>query len=243
MYLQLTCSFLISQFENVHVTSEFVLTNINISLSTDVCWLLKQLVTDYITVIYIQIEVNGRSSSFLTDLSFFSFLQGDNQVHLVKHLDFGITSQQYAYVSVLIFALLCSVSITTWWWLQQQLLQPQPQRTTTCCSTVSCPTAPLRCYGSSRAPPGAAHWQPPTEAVTVAAPVVWCLPAVCETATKTESETETGTATPSQDCQGPQWKLQRRQPFMAPYLTLSLLTRPTENWKTRETSRTGVRCK
>lgn len=144
---------------------------------------------------------------------------------------------------VLTVILFCPVSITTWWWLPQQLHQRQPQRTTTCSSTVSCPTARLRCYGSSRAPRGAARWLPPTEAATVVAPVVWCLPAVCGTATKTESETETGTATASQDCQGPRWKLQRRRPFMAPYLTLSLLTRSTQNWKTRETSRTGVLCK
>lgn len=138
--------------------------------------------------------------------------------------------------------LLCPFSITTWWWLLRQL--HQRQRTMTCFSTVSCPTAPLRCCGSSRAPQGAARWQPPTEAATVEAPAVWCLPAACETATKTERETGTGTAIPSQDCQGHRWKLQRRrQPSMAQYLTLSLLTRPPQNWKTREKSRTEILCK
>lgn len=130
---------------------------------------------------------------------------------------------------VLMITLFCPVSITTWWWLPQQLHLPQPQKITTFYSTVFFPTAPPQCYGSSQAHPGAAHWQPPMEAAIVAAPVVWCPPAVCGTATKTESETETETATPSQDCRGPQWKLQRRPPFMAPYLTLSLLTRSTLN--------------
>lgn len=136
---------------------------------------------------------------------------------------------------VWMITLFCELfSITTWWWLLQRLHLPQLQKITTCYSTVSFPTAPLRCYGSSRGRPGAVHWQPPMEAAIVAAPVVWCPPAACGTATKTGSETETGTATPSQDCQDPRWRLRRRRPFMAPYLTLSLLTRSTLNWKTRE---------
>lgn len=144
-----------------------------------------------------------------------------------------------------VITLFCPVSITTWWWLPQLLHQPQrrPLRITTCSSTASSHTAPLRCYGSSQAHPGAARWQPPMEAATVAAPVVWYPPAVCGTVRKTESETETGTATASLDCRGPRWKLQRRQPFMAQYLTLSLLTRSTLDWKTRESSRTEVLCK
>lgn len=136
------------------------------------------------------------------------------------------------------------VSITTWWWLLQQLHQLRPQRIMTCSSTVTCRTAPPSSYGSSQERLQTAHWLLPTEAATAAAPVVWCLPAVCGTATKTGSETETGTAMPFQDYQGPPWKQQQlQQPFMVLYLTLSLLTRSTRNWKTRETSRTGVLCK
>lgn len=130
---------------------------------------------------------------------------------------------------LLIIAVSCPVSITTWWWLLQRLHRPQPQRITTCYSIVSFPMGRLRCYGNSQAHLGAARWQPPMEAAIAAAPVVWCRLAVCGTVTKTESETETGTATPSQDCRGPRWKLQQRQPFMAPYLMLSLWTRSSLN--------------
>lgn len=167
--------------------------------------------------------------SSLTDLNFFSFLQGDNQVYSLQHLTFSrILLPLFMSGSLMLMVtLLCPVSITTWWWPPQQQPQRLPQRTTTCSWTASCPI-PLRCCGSSRAPRGAARWPPLTEAATVAAPAAWCLPAACGTTTKTESGTGTGTT--SQDCPGPRWKLQRRRrPFMAPYLTLSLLTRSTQN--------------
>lgn len=172
----------------------------------------------------------------LTDLSFLSFLQGDNQVYWFQ------TS------SITIFALTngCSslslslASITTWWWLLQPPRRPPPLRIMTCCSTVSSRTAPRRCCGSSRARLEAARWPPQTGAATAEAPAAWCRPAACGTGTETESET--GTATPSQDCRGPRWK-PRRQPFTAPYLTLSPLTRTQSELKDEGDLNNGSTCK
>lgn len=132
----------------------------------------------------------------------------------------------------------CLASITTWWWPLRPPRRPLLQRTTTSCSTVSCRTAPLRCCGSSRARLEAARWPPRTGAATAEAPAAWCRPAACGT----ETESETGTTTASQDCRGPRWKL-RRRPFMAPYLTLSPLTRTQSELIDKGPLNNGSTCK
>lgn len=172
----------------------------------------------------------------LPDLSFLSFLQGDNQVYWFQTSSFAI------------FALFngCSslslASITTWWWPPQPPRRPPPPRITTCCSTASSLTAPRPCCGSSRARLEAARWPPQTGAATAEAPAAWCRPAACGTVTETETESETGTATPSQDCRGPRWR-PRRQPFTAPYLTLSPLTRTQSELKDKGDLNNGSTCK